>query len=224
MSEGQPMVLLDNVSVHSGAFMIDAVNMEIPAGECVSLMGKSGSGKSTIMEAICGLRTVYGGKITINGEDVTHALPAARNIGLVPQDNVLFPTMTVRENLAYACVLKKNSTLTESDIKSRVEEVAESLGIIYLLGRKPKPGSLSGGEAKRVAIGRAITAKPKLLCLDESFTGLDDQTQSEVIRLVKETIYNEGVSTLLITHRQSEADALASMHYHLNEGKLSTIS
>ena len=206
------MICIDNISVRAGEFSLSGVSFEIAGGECLALMGKSGSGKTTIMEAICGLREVVAGRVVIGGEDVTMAAPRDRMVGLVPQDNVLFTTMTVREHLAYGPVLRKWDRV---DIDARVAEVAEDLGISDLLDRLPR--GLSGGEAKRVAIGRAISVKPALLCLDESFTGLDDETLIEVMGVVKVTIQREGISTLLITHQRREAELLGDGVYSLGK-------
>ncbi len=204
------MICIDNISIRAGEFTISNISFKIPNGKCLALMGKSGSGKTTIMEAICGLREVINGGI-INGEkDITYAVPRDRMVGLVPQDNVLFPTMTVREHLAYGPLMRK---WKKAEVHARVAEVAESLGISLLLDRLPR--WLSGGEAKRVAIGRAIAAKPELLCLDESFTGLDRETLVDIMRVLKSTIQREKISTLLITHHQQEADLLADEIYNL---------
>lgn len=204
------MICIDNISVRSGSFTLTSISFEIEKGECLALMGKSGSGKSTIMEAICGLREVISGSIYIDGEELTYAAPRDRMVGLVPQDNVLFPTMTVREHLAYGPRLRK---WKKPEINSRIEEVAAELGITSLLDRLPR--GLSGGEAKRVAIGRAIAAKPSLLCLDESFTGLDDETLIEVMAVVRSTIQRENISTLLITHQMKEAQILGDDIYRI---------
>jgi ABC-type sugar transport system ATPase subunit len=204
------MICIDNISVRAGSFTLSSISFEIEKGECLALMGKSGSGKSTVMEAICGLREVISGSINIDGEERTYAAPRDRMVGLVPQDNVLFPTMTVREHLAYGPRLRK---WKKPEIHSRVEELAAELGITSLLNRLPR--GLSGGEAKRVAIGRAIAAKPSLLCLDESFTGLDDETLTEVMAVVKSTIQREKISTLLITHQRKEAQILGDIIYRI---------
>jgi molybdate/tungstate transport system ATP-binding protein len=204
------MICIDNISVRAGSFTLSSISFEIEKGECLALMGKSGSGKTTVMEAICGLRDVISGCINIDGEERTYAAPRDRMVGLVPQDNVLFPTMTVCEHLAYGPRLRK---WKKPEINSRIEEVAAELGITGLLNRLPR--GLSGGEAKRVAIGRAIAAKPSLLCLDESFTGLDDETLTEVMEVVKSTIQREKISTLLITHQMKEAQILGDIIYRI---------
>ena len=206
------MTYIDNISVRAGEFILADVSFEIQRGKCIALMGKSGSGKTTLMEAICGLREVMSGSIKIGDVDCTHAAPKDRMVGLVPQDNVLFSTMSVREHLAYGPLLRK---WKRADIDARVEEVADELGIKDLLDRQPR--GLSGGEAKRVAIGRAIAAKPALLCLDESFTGLDEETLQEVMTVVKATIQREEISTLLITHQISEAKLLGDVIYQIKE-------
>ncbi|MGJ8655476.1 MAG: ATP-binding cassette domain-containing protein [Akkermansiaceae bacterium] len=207
------MICIDNISVRAGSFTLSEVSFEIADGECLALMGKSGAGKTTIMEAICGLREVVAGRIIIGGKELTSAAPRDRMVGLVPQDNVLFGTMTVREHLAYGPILRK---WKKADIGARVEEVAEELGISHLLDRLPR--GLSGGEAKRVAIGRAISAKPALLCLDESFTGLDGETLREVMGVVRATIRQEKISTLLITHQLNEAEMLGDVIYQILDG------
>lgn len=206
------MILLDNLSVRAGEFRLDGVNLEIATGQCAVLQGKSGSGKSTVMEAICGLGEVSFGRIEIEGRDVTYASPADRNIGLVPQDNVLFRTMTVREHLAYGPILRRWG---KEDILGRVQELASLLKIEHLLDRKPR--GLSGGEAKRVAIGRAMASRPDLLCLDESFTGLDDETRKEVMKVVKSAIQQDGVTTLLITHQGEEAEFMGDISYLIKD-------
>jgi len=209
------MVQLDKVSIKSGNFSLNAVHLAIEKGACAVIQGRSGSGKSTIMEAICGLRDVVSGKIIVEDRDVTQMSPSLRNVGLVPQDNVLFPTMTVAEHLGYGPKLKKWS---RKDVRERVSELAEALQINHLLHRKPK--GLSGGEAKRVAIGRAMAARPALLCLDESFTGLDDETRGDVMRVVKAAIVSEGQTTLLITHQRQEAEYMGDTRYVLKLGVL----
>jgi ABC-type sugar transport system ATPase subunit len=206
------MVCIDNLSVRAESFQLSNISFEIKKGECLALMGKSGSGKTTIMEAICGLLEVTSGSIIIDGNDCNHAAPRDRMVGLVPQDNVLFTTMTVCEHLAYGPLLRK---WNKRDISSRVEELAVELDITDLLHRRPR--GLSGGEAKRVAIGRAIAAKPSLLCLDESFTGLDDETLTEVMKVVKSTIKRENISTLLVTHQTKEAELLADVIYRIQK-------
>lgn len=177
----------------------------------MALLGPSGSGKTTIMEAICGLRAVTHGNILIDSTDITELRPAERQVALVPQDNALFPHLTVGEHLSFGPTIQK---WKKSDIKARVEELAEELGITHLLHRKPV--MLSGGEAKRVALARALATKPKLLCLDEALTGLDEKTHAATLQVIRSTITREKTTTLLITHSIMEAQALADSILEIN--------
>src|SRR5207253_9497129 len=131
-----------------------------PQGGYAVLMGKTGIGKTTILEAICGLRRVTGGTIQLMDRDVTFLRPAERGLGYVPQDRALFPTMTVWEHLAFALQIRR---WTRQQIDERVAELASLLALDSLLDRKPL--GLSGGEAQRVALGRAVSFKPPILLL-----------------------------------------------------------
>ncbi|MFC4990802.1 ABC transporter ATP-binding protein [Rubritalea tangerina] len=188
------------------------VNFEVANGACVALMGTSGSGKTTLMEAICGLRQVTQGSITLDQINITYLRPGERQVALVPQDNVLFPHLTVRQHLSFGPEIQRWST---TDIAKRVETLANELGISHLLDRKPT--MLSGGESKRVALGRALATRPKLLCLDEALTGLDDSTHSEILELLQHTISSEQITTLHITHSLREAQELAQEVIHISE-------
>lgn len=210
---------INHVSVSSGGFELLDLSLEIATGECVVLSGRSGAGKTTIMEAICGLRQVLQGSIELDGENITHLRPAERSIGYVPQDTVLFPHMTVREHLAFASQL---AGWNKNDISERVNKLAKGLGIKNLLLRKPK--GLSGGESKRVAIGRAIAVRPKLLCLDEAFTGLDEKTRLEIVEWLKEVVEREGITALSISHHTDEMHSLAAKCYHLENGAIAEVS
>ena len=185
-------------------FEIDSISFQIKSGVSTALMGPSGSGKTTIMEAICGLRHIQSGSIQLAGKDITHLRPGERQVALVPQDNVLFPHLSVREHLAFGPSIQKWSS---ANTQQRCEELADNLGLTQLLDRMP--AKLSGGEAKRVALGRALATRPTLLCLDEALTGLDDDTHAEILQLLKNTIAQEAITTLHITHSQDEAKALS---------------
>ena len=167
-------------------------------------MGASGSGKTTLMEALCGLRHITAGAIHLNQRNITHLRPGERSIALVPQDNVLFPHLTVREHLAFGPNIQRWS---KPEINDRTEQLAEQLGITSLLDRTPE--NLSGGEAKRIALGRALATRPALLCLDEALTGLDDDSYVEIRDLLQRTIQENNLTTLHITHNRKEASHLA---------------
>ena len=126
------MVDLEKITIHSGSFTLRDISFEIQEGQYAVLMGKTGTGKTTLLEAICGLRKVSAGRILLHGADVTRLRPADRGVGYVPQDLALFPTLTVREHLAFALEIRRIATQT---IASRVAEFAELLGITHLLDR-----------------------------------------------------------------------------------------
>jgi molybdate/tungstate transport system ATP-binding protein len=141
--------------------------------------------------------------------------PAERGVGYVPQDRALFPTMLVREQLAFALVLR---ALGQAEIAVRVDELAELLGITGLLDRTPD--KLSGGEAQRVALGRALAHAPAVLCLDEPLAALDEELHGEMCRLLERVHRETGVTVLHITHSPSEAKRLAGCHFRLADGKV----
>ena len=198
------MLDIQQLSIQAGSFQLDSVTFSVEMGSCTALMGSSGSGKTTIMEAICGLRHINSGSINLAGTDITQLRPGERGVALVPQDNVLFPHLNVREHLAFGPTIQK---WPKAQMSERCDELAENLGIRHLLERRP--AMLSGGEAKRVALGRALATRPHLLCLDEALTGLDDDSHREIMELIKSTIARENTTTLHITHSLREAHELA---------------
>lgn len=206
------MLAIHNIDIQSDTFHLRNVTLSIEMHTCLSLMGPSGSGKTTILEAVCGLRKVLKGNITLDGKDITTLPPAERNIALVPQDNALFDHLTVRENIGFGLTLQK---VSNNDIRQRVENLCEKLAITQLIDRKPR--NLSGGEAKRVALARALAIKPDLLCLDEALTGLDEEMKSETLKLIKSMIQQENITTLHITHSTNEAVELSNKILHIDE-------
>lgn len=198
------MLSIRQLHVRAGDFRLENFSMEIAAGECVALMGPSGSGKTTLMEAVCGLRQAESGSIFLEGREITTLTPGARRIGYLPQDIALFPSLTVAEQIGFGPDLHGWKV---SEKKERVEELAEALGISKLLGRKPQ--GLSGGEARRVALGRALALRPSLLCLDEALTGLDEELHAEILSMIAQIIVREKVTVLHITHSSGEAEVIA---------------
>ncbi|MBR9760441.1 ABC transporter ATP-binding protein [bacterium] len=200
------MLEIDHLTLRAGEFLLKEFSLSINEGECVALMGPSGCGKTTVMEAVCGLRAegVLNGRISLGGEEITYLPPGARRIGLVPQDVALFPTLTVREQLEFGPKLHR---WNREKMKSRVEGLASDLGLSDLMERLPK--GLSGGEARRVALGRALSLRPRLLCLDEALTGLDEARHDEVLQLIREMIVREKVTALHVTHSRKEAEAIS---------------
>ncbi len=209
------MIELERVTVRVGGFGLRDVSMRVPAGSHAALMGRTGAGKTTLMEAICGLRRVESGKVRIGGRDVTDEVPGMRGVGLVPQDGALFGHLTVREHLTFALEVRR---WTRERMEARVEELAGWLGIRGLLDRLP-PG-LSGGEAQRVALGRALSFHPRVLCLDEPLSALDDETRAGACEVLESVRRREGVTVLHITHSRPEAERLADVFLRLREGRV----
>lgn len=198
------MIELIDVAIRIGDFSLNKISLRVEDGQYAVLMGKTGSGKTTILEAICGLRRVQSGRIMIDGQDVTRWAPADRNIGYVPQDLALFPSLSVKEHLEFGMRLRRMSS---GHIAKKSQELANWLEISHLMARKPK--GLSGGESQRVALGRAIAFGPALLLLDEPLSALDAATRVSVQGLLREVNKRTGISVLHVTHNQEEADSLA---------------
>ena len=211
------MIRLEKVSVQAGAFQLSCIDLDIPTGQYAVLMGRTGTGKTTLLEAICGLRRIAGGRISLMNQDVSSLKPAWRGIGYVPQDPALFSTMTVRDHLAFAPSVRGWS---RAQVTERVSELADLLNIRHLLGRKPH--GLSGGEAQRVSLGRALASRPQILCLDEPLSALDDETRTEMQQLLRSVRERSGVTTLHVTHQSSEARSVADRVLVLREGRVET--
>jgi ABC-type sugar transport system ATPase subunit len=209
------MIQLRDVSIVAGQFRMSGLSLKLKAGEHVVLMGRTGRGKTTILEAICGLRPVTSGQIFLGDVDVTDWDPADRRIGYVPQDLALFPTLSVYEHFAFALTLQKKP---RDVIDSRVYEIAELLGVTSLLERSIQ--GLSGGESQRVALGRALAAEPPVLLLDEPLSALDDVTRLEIRALLKQVQQKTGVTILHVTHNRQDAEALADRVLVLEEGRV----
>jgi ABC-type sugar transport system ATPase subunit len=209
------MIELEDLSIRSGPFTLTGVNLSIPAGSYAVLMGGTGQGKTTILEAICGLRTVTSGRVILGGVDVTRYKPADRGVGYLPQDLGLFPTMTVRGHLEFALRVRKTP---RSVINERVAELSKLLGIEPLLARHV--GKLSGGEAQRVALGRALAFRPQVLLFDEPLNALDEATRDRLCDLLRRIQQQTGVTTLHVTHSRAEARALADKLIILKGGRL----
>ena len=209
------MIEVKDLCITQGAFRMHELNLQLVTGAYGVLMGKSGCGKTTLMEAICGLRRIRSGRISLGGRDVTRLRPGERNIGYVPQDGALFPTMNVFDQIAFGLRVRGAGRL---EIDSRVGETASSLGITHLLERMPV--GLSGGETQRVAIGRALAVRPAILCLDEPLSALDEDTRQEMIDLLRQLRSESPITTLHITHQRSEAQSLADELFVLDNGEL----
>jgi len=212
------MIIVESISVQAGEFRLDDVSLRVPTGGYAVLMGKTGCGKTTILESIIGLRSVVRGRIWLHDREVTQLKPAVRGIGYVPQDGALFSKMTVEEQIGLALVIRR---MPAAAIRGRVRELAELLGITPLLHRKPR--GLSGGERQRVALGRALSFRPRILCLDEPLSALDDETRRQMCDLLAGIRAKTGVTTLHITHNLAEARILADCLFRLENGRIEVV-
>lgn len=213
------MIQVENLSVRAGEFALNDVSFEVATGDYAILMGRTGSGKTTVLESLCGLKSVVGGKILLMGRDVTHLKPAERGIGFVPQEGALFHTMKVRDQIGFALTIRKWS---RKQIDHRVQELAEILGIDHILDRSPV--GLSGGERQRIAMGRALAASPGVLCMDEPLSALDEAMREGMYLLLKTIQEQTGVTTLHITHSKTEAKQLADVVFRLEEGGIHAVT
>jgi ABC-type sugar transport system ATPase subunit len=209
------MIAVENLALRAGAFALDGVAFRVETGQYAVLMGKTGSGKTTLLEAVAGLKPVRAGRVLLMGRDVTALKAAERGVGYLPQDLALFPTMTVREHLEFALDVRR---WHRRAIAGRVAELAALLGLGPLLGRRPE--GLSGGEAQRVALGRALSFRPRVLLLDEPLSALDDETRQEMYALLRSVQRQTGVTALHVTHNLSEAKALADRLFVLKAGAI----
>ncbi len=209
------MISCNDISIRQGNFELTGINFTIETGTYACLVGPTGSGKTTIMEAICGLRNIRSGRIILNGRDITALRPGERNIGFVPQDGALFETMTVRQNISFPLKIRKKP---HRERVARVQELAGLLSIGHLLDRKPV--HLSGGEKQRVALARALSFYPQIICMDEPLSALDDKTKTDIIYLIRELKKKMAITVLHISHNLKEVEILADKILHLKEKKL----
>ncbi len=198
--------------------VIPDLDLVIPSRKMVVLVGPSGCGKSTTLRMVAGLEEPTSGTIRIDGRDVTHVPPADRDIAMVFQSYALYPHMTVAENMAFALRIKK---VADGEIKRRVGEVAESLGLTPYLDRKPK--ALSGGQRQRVAIGRAVVRQPKVFLFDEPLSNLDAKLRGDMRREIARIHQQSKATGMYVTHDQIEAMTLGDLIVVLKDGVVQQI-
>ncbi|ADB58856.1 ATP-binding cassette domain-containing protein [Archaeoglobus profundus] len=197
------MLRLENVSKDWKEFKIRDVSFEVKRKEYFVLLGHSGAGKTLLLEIIAGLHKPDSGRIYLEGEDVTGKPPEKRNVAYMPQNYALFPHLSVYDNIAYGLKIRK---FEKNEIRRKVLELSEVLGISHLLHRKPN--TLSGGEQQRVALARALAIEPKLLLLDEPFSNLDLATRFRLVEEMKRWHKELGFTAIHVTHSFDEAMAL----------------
>jgi multiple sugar transport system ATP-binding protein len=198
-----------------GVTAVDDVSLDIGDGEFMVLVGPSGCGKSTLLRMIAGLEDVTEGQISIGGTDVTELAPRRRDIAMVFQSYALYPHMSVRKNIGYGLKVRRTP---KDEARRRVDEVAELLGLEDLLERKP--AQLSGGQRQRVAMGRAIVREPKAFLMDEPLSNLDAKLRVGMRTSLAQLHARLGVTTVYVTHDQTEAMTLGQRVAVLRDGRV----
>ncbi len=209
-------ITLDQVTKrYQGVPVVNDVSLDIGDGEFFVLLGPSGSGKSTLLRAIAGLSGVDHGRVSLHGRDVTHVSARERGVGLVFQNYALFRHMTVAENIEFALRVRR---MKSSERRKRRHEL---LRLVALEGMDNRlPAQLSGGQQQRVAVARALAHKPEVLLLDEPFGALDAKIREELRRTIRQVQRELGITTVLVTHDQEEAFAMADRIGVMNLGRL----
>jgi iron(III) transport system ATP-binding protein len=210
---------VEGVTKRFGAFTaLDAVSLEVESGKLVCFLGPSGCGKTTLLRVIAGLEVQDAGAIEIGGRDVTWLPPAQRDFGIVFQSYALFPNLTVVQNVGYGLVNRRKA---RREIAARVAELLQLVGMPEQ-GAK-YPAQLSGGQQQRVALARALASSPSLLLLDEPLSALDARVRVRLRDEIKTLQRRLGVTTIMVTHDQEEALAMADRIVVMNRGRVEQV-
>jgi ABC-type sugar transport system ATPase subunit len=208
------MLNLKNISKKLGEFQLNDINLDISEGTYYVLLGRSGSGKTQLLELIAGLNMPDSGEVWLDDENITKKKIQGRRIGLVFQDYAIFPNMTVFGNIAYSFGSGKNN---KKLVKEKVNKVAEELNISHLLNRNTY--HLSGGELQRVAIARTLITSPRLLLLDEPMASIDASLKDDIKRLLRK-LNKQGLTIIHVTHDYREAISLATRVGVIHNGRI----
>jgi iron(III) transport system ATP-binding protein len=215
----RPFLRIRGLTKSFGSFTaLRNVDLDVSRGEFVCFLGPSGCGKTTLLRAIAGLSQQNEGRIEINGGDVSYAPPAERDYGLVFQSYALFPNLTAAQNVGYGLISRRRS---KSEIKERVRELLELVGL-HDQGDK-YPVQLSGGQQQRVALARALATAPSLLLLDEPLSALDARVRVRLRDEIRSLQRRLGVTTIMVTHDQEEALAMADRIVVMNHGVIEQV-
>ncbi|MHC1630379.1 MAG: tungstate ABC transporter ATP-binding protein WtpC [Methanoculleaceae archaeon] len=209
------MLRIEHVSRDMGEFTLKDVSLEVQQGEYVVIIGPTGAGKTILVETVAGIYPPDCGRIWLHGKDITHEEARNRNICMVYQDYMLFPHLSVHDNIAFGL---RNRKMEKTEIDRRVEESADLLGISHILHRRPD--TLSGGEQQRAAIARAIVMEPSVLLLDEPLSALDGRTREALRRELQRLHDTLNITVLHITHNFEEVFPLADRVAVMNHGEI----
>jgi len=209
------MIEVKGLSVDLGDFLLKDITFEVKQSEYYIILGPTGAGKTVLLESIAGLYPVKKGEIWLNGKEITNLEPEKRGIGVVYQDYVLFPHLSVKENIAFGLRLKG---LPRQEIEATIGWLVELLNISHLLERKPD--TLSGGESQKVALARALSVKPEVLLLDEPLSALDPETREDIQHELRRIHERLNMTVIQVTHDFEEAVALGDRIAVIGEGRI----
>lgn len=219
MAINAPYLRIERVSKQFGDFQaLREVSLDVLPGEFVCFLGPSGCGKTTLLRAIAGLDIQSAGRIVQNGTDISALPPSQRDFGIVFQSYALFPNLNVVDNVGYGLVNGKRS---RAEIKARVAELLTMVGLVAQ--EKKFPSQLSGGQQQRVALARALAMSPGLLLLDEPLSALDARVRQRLRGELKQLQRRLNVTTIMVTHDQEEALAIADRIVVMNNGRIEQI-
>ncbi len=203
-----------------GIKALDCVDLTIPTGQTFVVVGPSGCGKSTLLRVVAGIEKNYTGTITYDGEDMQSVPTRERYIGMVFQNYALYPNFTGEGNLSFFFRMHK---ISDEETRERIRYTSELMGIGFKELLPRSPGTLSGGEKQRVAIGRAIVRNPRLFLFDEPLSNLDAKLRVQTRSEIKRLLHRFGITSLYVTHDQVEAIALADQIVIMHEGRIEQV-
>ena len=209
------MIRIENVSKSLGEFFLDDVSLNVEDGEYLMILGPTGAGKTILLETMAGIYLPDSGSVYLDDLDITRLPPRKRNIGMVYQDYMLFPHLTVENNIKYGLRSKK---ITGEEAYQKIDKLTSLLGIAHLLHRYP--GTLSGGEQQRVAIARALVIGPRVLLLDEPLSALDSETRNKLREELRRIHSLTHTTMIHVTHSFNEAFLLGTQMAIMNKGKI----
>ncbi|MFK5978722.1 MAG: ABC transporter ATP-binding protein [Rhizobiaceae bacterium] len=216
----QPLLRLENIdkfygTIDAGVHAVKDINLEVEQGDIVALLGSSGCGKTSTLRMVAGFESTSRGKIHLAGREVHMLRPVKRNVAMAFEGYSLYPTVSVRDNIAFAL---KATSLSAGDITSKVDDIASMLEISDILERFPS--SISGGQQQRASLARALIRDADLHLLDEPMGQLEPQLRTLLRGRIKHYVKERGLTAILVTHDQTEANALADKIAVMEDGEL----